>query len=278
MSLTKEQRIKQIIKYNTSRKYFGGWTPYDLNKSYVSTEPISIYIGNLSTDIICDAIWNEMSYNPKRFGNSSPFMFDNKNSLTFFITKEISQDDKACHILSKIKSYLSNFYNMAIKYDDTFKTTNRFKKSYITITNTQPLPPDSKPQPCFNYKMLGCLRTCIHIIASQNIQDFNKKSYREQIINTVINKHPNLTRSNQPIDFAMLRKYKAQESRIKFEIATKNDDISITMSRINDLESLEIPGDTSQEELRLEQQTRELQHLEMRLAAIQRNIQNTKTR
>ena len=62
------QRVHDIIKYDVNRKYFGDWTPDGLNATYNSPTPVNFYTGILSVDKICDALWNEMSYNPERFG------------------------------------------------------------------------------------------------------------------------------------------------------------------------------------------------------------------
>ena len=46
-------RIKDIIKYNVTRRYFGEWTPDELNNSYICENPIQLRIGILSIDQYC---------------------------------------------------------------------------------------------------------------------------------------------------------------------------------------------------------------------------------
>ena len=36
-----DKRIKNIIRYNVSRKYFGDWTPDELNNSYLSEKSLN---------------------------------------------------------------------------------------------------------------------------------------------------------------------------------------------------------------------------------------------
>jgi hypothetical protein len=273
MSNETKKAIANIIRYNASRKYFYDWTPRELNKSYISEDPVSLTIAGLSSDTICNTIWNEMSYNPKRFGYTSPFKFDGNNSIYLFINSDLTSETNAQNILSKVKYYLSDFWNLAVYYDETFLRTGCFKNKNISITNIPNSTPGAKPIPCPNYKMLGDLRTCIHIVASQNITDFNKdKAYREEIINTVRSKHPNLIRAKQTIH-PELQKLLNKKLRIEHAIWNKNSEIMDTESRINTLNTeFENPGDTSADTARLEQQNSDLIKLENLLANIKKQI------
>jgi len=271
------KQVKDIIVYDTSRKYFGDWTIQDFNKTYFRTEPISFYIGILSTDTICDALWKEMSYNPKRFGNMSPFKFAGKNSLYLFITSEINPNSKALNTLSKIQTYLSHFWNLALKYDETFAQTNQFKNKYITIANIPNPTPGKKPIPGKNYKMLGYIRNCLHIIASQNITDFGKKQYREEIIKVVKTKHPEINQQKDDND-SDLQKYLQDKTNLENAIWVKNGEILDTESRIDTLSNeYENPGDTSADKVRLAQQRADLEKLENELEAVKRKIKFSTT-
>ena len=89
-----DMRIRNILRYDTSKAYFGSFTANDLSNAVGRikasrnwTNPIdavNIYIGHIDGDVICNALWHEMSYNPVRFGTVSPFMFHGKNSLYHF--------------------------------------------------------------------------------------------------------------------------------------------------------------------------------------------------
>ena len=269
-----DTRTKDIIKYNTTRKYFGDWTPHELNRTYPGTTAVSLRIGVLSIDEICNAIWYEMSYNPKRFGTQSPFKYNGKNSLCWFIAKDLDSKNHAFHILSKIQNYLSKFWVSAIKYDNTFPTNNRFKNTYVLIKHTPQITPDSKPVPAETYQMLGYLRNCIHIIASQNLTDFDRKAYREQMIPVINSRHPDLMRPKKTYgsnpDFL---KYLRNRSELEQAISEKTSEISVTQSRIDSLNNdFDPPADTSAENARLCAQTDALNALESKLKELQQQF------
>lgn len=268
---TTDTRIKEIIKYDTTRKYFGDWSPYQLNRCYPCLEPVSLQIGVLSVDKICDTLWNEMSYNPKRFGTQSPFKFHGKNSLYMFIAKDLDQKDHAFYTLSKIQAYLSKFWLSAMTYDKTFLTNQRFKNKYVIIKNIPQQNPDSKPVPGATYQMLGYLRNCIHIIASQNLKDFDRKTYREQMIPVINARHPDFVR---PKDYYHSKpdflKYLRDKTELENAISEQTSEISVTQSRIDSLNNdFENPGDTSAENARLRAQMDALNALESKLRALQ---------
>lgn len=267
-------QVENIIKYDTTRKYFGVWTIRAFNKTYVSKDPVSFNIGMLSVDVICDALWKEMSYNPKRFGYVSPFKFNGQNSIYLFITKEIDQKNHAFTVLSKIQTYLSYFWNLALKYDETFAQKNHFKSAYIQIANIQNKRLGGKPIPGKNYKMLRYLRYCISEIALQNVNDFKQEPYRSEIIKTVRSKNPELFH-NKNEDNSNLQKLLEEKSRLENDIRDKNSEIMDTESRINTLNNeFENPGDTSADMARLYTQNEDLRKLEKQLENVKNGIRS----
>ena len=277
------QRVHNVIKYDVNRKYFGDWTPDELNATYNSPKPVDFYIGVLSVDKICDALWNEMSYNPERFGTVSPFKFNGKNSLEFFINKEIDLEDNNFAILTNLQAYLSRFWKTALQYDKDFMITNRFKSTNILISTK--IRPGEKPIPSATYTMLGYLRDSIHKIASQNLQDFeNKAIYRNQIIETVKEKHPKLFRPATPVYAAPvqestndeLEKYMSDKKYLIDAIWNKNSEIMDTQMRIDTLNEFENPGDTSNDTALLNKQKEDLKNLETNLQLITQRIQKIK--
>lgn len=267
-----KQRVKNIIKYNTSRKYFGEWSPHELNNTYFAMQPVMFKIGKLSVDIICNAIWKEMSYNPKRFGTKSPFEFNGKNSLYFFTTSEIDSESKAFNVLQKVQMYLSKFLTLAVKYDENFAANKCFTKTFIAIKNTPQQSSGSKPIPCDTYQMLSYLRNCIHIVASQNIEDFKKRQYRDCIIDYVLGTNHCAENKKVPHTDSENKKYMAEKHKIESEIAEKTAEISVTQSRIDSLTNdFENSGDTTNEIARLQQQTATLTQLEQRLQNLVQN-------
>ena len=277
-----DKRIKNIIRYNVSRKYFGDWTPDELNDSYVSEKPTQIRLGILSIDDICDALWNEMSYNPGRFGTKSPFEFDGKNSLELFITTEIDIANPAFKVLSLIQSRLSKFWKIMVKYDTNFATRKHLKSNCVTITKTMSKDPDAKPIPGPTYIMLTNIRKCIRDIISQNLHDFKLKTYQQQIIDTVLQRHPDLIRPKKIQNFAALQRqaqdkelqqYLHIEHDLETAIRDKNSEIIDTQSRIDTLNNeFENPGDTSNDTILLEKQNADLENLEKSLQNIKQKI------
>lgn len=277
---TSEHRIRSIIKYNTLRKYFGDWNPKEFNACYRSERPVLFRLGVLSVDDICDTLWNEMSYNPVRFGTKNPFEFDGKNSLEKFITTPIAPDNNAFGILSIVQSHLSRFWALATKYDETFAATHRFKNNCVTITTSFSATPYSKPVPSTTYVMIAPLRESIKQIAMQNLSDFGQKAYQQQMIDTVLQRHPDLVRPIKIQNFAAisrqnkkLQEYKKNEKNLIDAIWDKNFEITDTQSRINTLNTeFENPGDTTKDTILLELQTKELEKLEHTLATVQQRI------
>lgn len=275
-----KDRKKDIIKYNVSRKYFGDWSPKELNACYRSEEPITLRIGVLSVDDICDTLWNEMSYNPVRFSTKNPFEFDGKNSLEKFIDTPIAPDDRAFKTLSIVQSYLSRFWRLATQYDESLKTTKRFKNNCVTITTTFSTNPDSRPVPSMTYVMMANLRKSIKQIASQNTSDFGKKTYQQQMIDVILSRHPDLIRPIKIQNFAAttrqdkkLQEYKMDERNLMEAIQDKNFEITDTQSRIDTLNTeFENPGDTSKDTILLENQIKDLEKLEYALINIQQKI------
>ena len=277
------QRVHDIIKYDVNRKYFGDWTPDELNATYNSPTPVNFYTGILSVDKICDALWNEMSYNPERFGTVSPFKFNGKNSLDFFINQEIDIYDNNFEVLTNLQAYLSRFLELALQYDKDFMITNRFKSTNILISTK--IRPGEKPIPSATYTMLGYLRDSIHKIASQNLQDFgNKAIYRNQIIETVKEKHPKLFRPVTPV-YAVpvhestneeLEKCISDKNYLVGAIWNKNSEIMDTQMRIDTLNEFENPGDTNNDAALLKKQKADLKNLETNLQLITQRIQKIK--
>ena len=272
------QRVHDIIKYNVSRKYFNYWSPEELNSVYNSRIPVSFYIGTLSVDTICNALWNEMSCNPERFGGISPFKFKDKNSLEYFINQEIDIYDNNYYILTTLQSYLSKFWKLALRYDKTFMTTHRFKNTYVNISTKQPSKPNTKPIPNAAYEMLGCLRDGIHQIATQNITDFKKAIYRDQIVDMIKLKYPqffDVTKSAEQCPVytnTELEKYLSNKNHLSHAIWNKNYEITDTKMRIDSLNEFENPGDTTKEKALLQKQTKELKRLESALLNIEQKI------
>lgn len=215
ISLEQKKRIKEVIKYNVSRRYFIYWAPRDLYNCYStlfhdrSINSIKFGLGNLSVDKVCNVLWTEMSYNPVRFGTQSPFEINGKNSLQYFCNMEIDENLKSAKTLLKVQNSLKEFYHIACDQDKNFEKTNRFKNTFVEIRIYDHAIPQNplrnymkKPAPNIGYKMLTELIHCIHTITSQNLADLNRKTYFEPMFDVVLNRHPNLIRGRKYINFA----------------------------------------------------------------------------
>lgn len=299
MTFSDEQKkiMREVVKYNASRKYFGVWSPSKLYDTYskvlrgYSTNPTSLTIGVLSEDAICNALWNEMSYNPLRWGTKSPFVFDGKNSLYDFCKKEIeSEDEETAEILSGLYAALSAFNKNVHKYDIDFFKNGQLKDTIVEISLSSS---EQQPKAHLAYDILANLVSSINAVCKQNLKDFDRKKYFEQIAEVIVVRHPTLRRNKEPLTAILQQQTidikNAQpivptksfkeilETKAKLESAIYDitNEISIIQSHINTLNNeYENPGDTSAENARLNKQTAVLQEYEDKLDKIKK-ILNT---
>lgn len=307
LAVDQKKLIKNIIKYNTNRKYFGEWTPDALYKCYHTlctrddVTSIPLKVGYMSESIICDVLWNEMSYNPARFGSKSPFETNGQNSFLNFSAAQIESKDKDTIILFlKLRSYLSDFIRLAYEYDQNFWTRKKFSDDAITISVQKNIKTgsdsDTKPVPNAGYSMLSVLVRCIHDIAKQNVEDFKYKLYFDSMVKVATSRHPNLLRGTTIQNFAMIQrqankdlasleqkpetihKYLKRKSKLKAEIADTANEISLIESHIDNLKDLEFPGDTRDETDRLKQRKKYLDELEQELESVKQKIKQMSER
>lgn len=194
-----QKQLKQIIYYDAERLYYGNWKAKTLDQMYHITEasdqpePMSMYVGDLTNDIICNTLWYEMSYNPLRFGNVSPFktLVDDKNDIVYFNTtyrKKLQQQTRQFlpNNIMDLTWNISNFVSCLHKtelYDDFVKTGKL--PTHFDIYG-----------PNHNFYLLSSLRKAIHAITKQNWEDLKDPLYKQQIITTVQHRHPKGYRSD----------------------------------------------------------------------------------
>ena len=190
---------REAVKYSASRAYFGKLTGANLSSAFAQFKhtqdwdrPITsanVTIGKIDGDVICHALWHEMSYNPARFGKVSPFRLERHDAIYRFCDTPVSQDVPAFEIIEKIRHKLIGFMTIngrnSGKWIDVIPTTN----DKVTIHLVDGHSDD-------NYKSLALLQEMIRIIAHQNLQDFNKKNYRNQMLNIIAKRHPNGVRGD----------------------------------------------------------------------------------
>jgi len=248
-----------IIKYNTRRQYFGSWTPYKLHKTYrdIHENPFNpiVYMetGVLSTENVCDVIWNEMSYNPLRFGETNPFLIENIDGMKEFCKKYKAN---ASYVMQQLSQDVGYFLYFIGKSNPEFHKTNHINCGSILINC------DKNRNAGYGYYALSSLVDCVHHIATQNLKDFKIKKYREQIVDVAQSRHPNLKRSNEYLNFVEIDKLKTSVDGLYDAITAKDSDIMDTRAHIKTLNEYDPPVDSSHEQSLLEKQTQDLQTLE----------------
>ena len=112
---------------------------------------------------------DEMSYNPMRFGTQNPFTTNDMAAIRFFCNLHRKPDKD---IMSKIASELWFFLRFIEKSNPEFMKDEKINSESILIRC------NGNKKANDGYKALACLVHAIHLIASQNLQDYRIKKYR----------------------------------------------------------------------------------------------------
>ena len=260
--------VRKIIKYNPYRRYVGIWSPnqIQLKFSEIRDNPFRplfpVYIGGLSADMVCDAVWNEMSYNPLHFGTQSPFTKNDVASIQSFC-KTYKTNEPESDIMSKIATELWFFLHFINKSNPEFIENGKIKGENILIQ----LDRDQKPNS--GYRALACLVHTMHAIATQNLRDYNKREFREQINTVVISRHPNLQRSRRYPNYTSNQKLADHKNDLYAQIMRTAEEIANTDSMIQTLSEYEPPVDTTEQQNLLSRQQAYLQKLDELYAPVQ---------
>lgn len=213
----KQTQLSQIIQYNANREYFGNWTPGELSDCFKiakkSDSATTLCVGKLTDDIICDTLWYEMSLNPTRFGTTSPFKTDDKNSIIYFtdtfrnkilFNKTYQSSKNVMNLIWKTKAFIQSLHNA--KQDRDFTDDLKGVKPYKHFVDTGNLPTtfrifdnNSTFEPVNandGYRILGSLCGALRMIAAQNWKDLSNPAYSEQIKMTVMENFPGGERSD----------------------------------------------------------------------------------
>ncbi len=208
MATLSNEQVRGIISYSTSIPYFDKMTPAALHDAYgqIKTSSswdkpkhsVTIRIGDIDGDVICNALWKEMSLNPVRFGMVSPFVFNGKNDIYRFCKTNIADTSTPQgKLLGKIRHNL-------IAYMTLNKTANNsWRDHMLTMSGgTINIFLDADGSPNKQYKMLAKLNASVHAIASQNLKDFRLKRFRHGIVAAVSARYPNGTRKGMTAQIA----------------------------------------------------------------------------
>lgn len=192
---------REVIKYSAERAYFGRLTgaglasafhvfkhTHDWDRPVTST---NVTVGYIDGGVICRALWNEMSYNPVRFGNVSPFLCNGKNSIYRFCDHPVSEDTPGYETVEALRHKMIDFLTLnGRKVGKWYDIVNTDKNGNVLISLVDGYSDD-------NYKVLTKLREMIRLITSQNLEDFKHKAYRDQMIKVINKRHPNGVRDDK---------------------------------------------------------------------------------
>ena len=187
MTKTEDKRIIDELKYSARRKYIGEFSATalsdaasQLKRGRCYNKPLQsadVHIGKIDGDVICNALWREMSCNPVRFGDVSPFVFAGHNNIFKFCETYNGNDS----VLQQIRDLLIDF----MRLNRNPNTKSWRDVIYTSAGNVSVIIYDDGH---FNhvYRMLADLRDCIKVIAGQNVADFKAGNpYRDAIIKKI---------------------------------------------------------------------------------------------
>ena len=191
--------IRDLLKYSAQRAYFGKLTGAGLADAYGLfkhsqdwDKPITsakVSVGKIDGSVICGALWNEMSYNPVRFGKVSPFMYKGKEDIYHFCRCSVPETFPGFQVIEKIRHKMIDFLMLNGRAKGEWHDVINTQNGTVTINFIDGHSDD-------NYKALTKLREMIRIVVSQNLEDFKHKAYRMQMLTVINKKHPNGIRDN----------------------------------------------------------------------------------
>ena len=199
-----DKTIKMILEYNTTRPYFGKLTADRLATAYARLkasekwdEPLryaDVPVGLVDGNVICNALWHEMSYNPVRFGTLSPFMHNGKNNIFHFCSQgaptwtPAAGHDALEHVRYELVAYMNLNAAPNGQWRDVVQT-DKHGNVEIAMVNGHS---DNV------YKILAHVRNSIKFVTRQNVTDFSKRRgpYRAAIASVVATRHPHGLRSD----------------------------------------------------------------------------------
>ena len=195
---------REVVKYSATRAYFGKLTGANLASAYGQfkhsqdwDKPITsakVLVGQIDGGVICRALWHEMSYNPARFGKVSPFLHNGVENIYHFCRNGVPEGFPGFEIIEKIRHKMIDFMMLNGRKKGMWYDVIDTQNGMVTINLIDGHSDD-------NYKVLTTLREMIRFITNQNLQDFNRKSYRVQMLNVIAKRHPNGMRDNKPIEY-----------------------------------------------------------------------------
>ena len=193
---------REIIKYNASRAYFGKLTSAALSEAYAIfkhtqdwDKPVirtNVNIGKIDGGVICSALWYEMSYNPARFGKVSPFEHDGAINIYRFCRNGVPENTPGFEVIERIRHKMIDFMVLNGRSKNKWYDNIETQDGRVIIEFIDGHSDDT-------YKVLSMLRKMIRMVTNQNQADFNRQSYRDQMLTVIHKRHPNgIREDNKP--------------------------------------------------------------------------------
>lgn len=208
-----DKTIKMILEYNTMRPYFGKLTADNLATAYarlktsekldVPLKKADVPVGLIDGNVICNALWYEMSYNLVRFGTVSPFMYNGKNNIFHFCNHGAPTWSPVAgrEVLERVRYELIRYMQLnAMPNGQWCDVVQADKRGNVAIAMENGHSDNM-------YKILAHLRNSIKFVTRQNMTDFSKYygSHRPAIMAVIAVRHPHGLRSDatEPLDAAV---------------------------------------------------------------------------
>lgn len=193
---------REVVKYSASRAYFGKLTGVGLSDAYGQfkhtqdwDKPIvraNVNVGKIDGGVICRALWYEMSYNPARFGKTSPFLHNGTENIYHFCRNGASENTLGFEIIERIHHKMIDFMTLNGRAKGQWYDCIDAKDGMVTIEFVDGHSDDT-------YKVLSMLREMIRFVTNQNLADFKRKTYRDQMLTVINKRHPNGVREDKQI-------------------------------------------------------------------------------
>ena len=216
--------MRAILRYSPKRAYFGKFVPQDIYNAYRKfkrtekwDDPVTqdvVNIGSISGAEICNALWNQASYNPKRFGNVSPFTYNGKEDIKHFYQYGLPKDFPGYEIWEEVRKIMGEFFELngdphceENGVIDTNHGMVRIKLVDGGFTNV-------------NYQKLSKLTKMIRVIITQNLKDVKKKTYCGEILQVMLKRHTHMFDTVIPKSVETQIKPALEEERTEEEFDT----------------------------------------------------------
>ena len=248
------QSMRKILGYDSTRQYFGEMTFSGLRIARckvvgAQTEPkaynsVSVKVGNIDGGVICRALWNEMSYNPERFGTESPFIKNGVEDIYRFCNELVAHDTPGYKIVYKLNRLLVDFLRLNGATQNEMQADKVKTDGGTVKLAMHDIDKDN------NYMMLIKLRDAIRCVIDQNIADLDIASYREKMAKVIAERHPdgrrhyNENTNPQPTKkqkFSKAAEYviDAEDTEERLDRAEENAKITLDNSRYYSAEQAE---------------------------------------